>query len=239
MKSISTTLAALAMGVITAIAGPGPVIDKSPAPAPMDPCAGPISYNNIELLYARTDFDGGNIDDGNGGILRGEYGLGPNFYLTLGAEYRNTDYDVDYVIPGALAPRGAIGGATYSADLDQWELHGGIGAHYSITPHIDIAGDAGVLWVHSSVDYDLPAGVAGDDSDSDSDTGWYARPHFRMKWGCLTAHIGAEYRDVYDEDEWAGFASVYYQIAPKWDLTVGYRHGEDTDSFTGGVRWRF
>jgi hypothetical protein len=239
MKSTSTTLAALAMSVISAVAGPGPVVDKNPPPSPMDPCAGPINYNSIELLYARTDFDGGNIDDGNGGVLRAEYAPWSNFFLTLGADYMNTDYDVDYVIPGALAPRGALGNGAYSADVDQWTLYGGIGAHFPITPHIDIAGDAGILWVHTSVDYDLPAGVAGDDSSSDSDTGWYARPHFRGKWGCFTAHLGAEYRDVADVNEWAGFAAVYYQIAPKWDLTLGYRHGEDTDTMSGGVRFRF
>lgn len=226
------------MGVIPAIAGPGPVVDKSPAPAPMDPCAGPISYNNLEILYARTNYDGNSFDDGNGGILRAEYAVASNFYLTLGAEYVNSDYDVDYVIPG-VAPRGALGNNSYSADVDQWLLNVGIGGHFPITPHIDIAGDAGLIWMHTSVDYDLPAGVAGDDSESDDDTGWYVRPHIRAKWGCITVHLGAEYRDVFDSEEWAGFAAVYYQIAPHWDLTVGYRHGEDTDSFTGGARWRF
>ena len=45
--------------------------------------------------------------------------------------------------------------------------------------------------------------------------------------------------DVRDFNEWAFFGRVYYQVAPAWDITAGYRHGEDSDTVTAGVRWRY
>jgi hypothetical protein len=204
----------------------------------MDPCAGPISYNNIELLYARTDLDHG-YDTSDGGLLRAEFAPMKNIYFTFGAEFLSTGYDAVSVTQGLpTPPRGVLPGS-YSADIDQWLLNIGIGGHISLTPNIDLAGDVGLIWAHTSVDYNFPAGVAGDNSDSDSDTGWYVSPQLRGKWGCFTAHLGAEYRDVNDNNEWSYFARVYYQIAPAWDLTLGYRHGDEADTFSGGVRWRY
>jgi hypothetical protein len=76
-------------------------------------------------------------------------------------------------------------------------------------------------------------------SETEDDTGWYVRPQIRGKWGCFTAHLGAEYRDVRNNENWIYFANVYYQVNPAWDLTVGYRHTDDFDAVTGGVRWRY
>ena len=84
MKKTAIILATLGTGVATALAGPAPapmIVDKGPPPPPrLDPCAGPISYNNIELLYQNTDF-GGIDDDEDGVVLRAEYSPMQNFYL--------------------------------------------------------------------------------------------------------------------------------------------------------------
>jgi hypothetical protein len=241
MKSTATIFAALITAVISATAGTAPApapSGKGPVPPPpADPCAGPISYNNIELLYAYTDFDHG-FDSSDGGLLRFEYSPTPYFYITGGVEYINSGYDVDVINPGVAAPRGAIGNESFSADFEQWDFTLGIGAHFPLTPHIDIAADGGVLWSTRSTDFHVP-GPGNDDSESNDDTGWYVRPQFRGKWGCFTAHLGAEYRDVRDFNEWAFFGRVYYQVAPAWDITAGYRHGEDSDTVTAGVRWRY
>jgi hypothetical protein len=207
MKKATTVLVALAMGAATAFAGTAPAPSgKGPAPAPpMDPCAGPISYNNIELLYAYTDFDGGG-DNGNGGKLNIEYSPAPNFYITAGAEYVDTDFG------------------------NAWLLNGGIGGYIPLTQNVHLAADAGILW--SDVDYD---GIGG----SDSDTGWYVRPHLRAKFGCLTAHVGAEYSDVFNDERWSGFVNLYYQINPSWDLTAGVRFNDDATTITAGARFRY
>src|SRR4029079_15132522 len=114
MKSTTTILAALAMSVASAIAGPEPApmyTGKSqPPPPPADPCAGPISYNNIELLYAYTDFDHGG--DGNGFQVNLEYAPTSNFFLTGGVEYAS------------------------GSDVDMWLVHLGIGGYFALTPNI-------------------------------------------------------------------------------------------------------
>jgi hypothetical protein len=215
MKKTTTILAALAMGAATALAGtPAPVYSgkSAPPPPPADPCAGPISYNNIELLYAYTDFDfddGGGGSEGHGFQVNLEYSPAQNFYLTAGIEY--TDLD-----EGQL-----------------WLGHLGIGGYVALTPNIHLAADGGALWSDFSFDDDL------DFDDDGDDWGWYVRPHLRGKWGCLTVHIGAEYQDVRDNDEWAGFAKLYYQLNPSWDLTAGVRVAEDVTQVTAGVRWRY
>ncbi|HEX2749682.1 MAG TPA: hypothetical protein VHM91_16850, partial [Verrucomicrobiales bacterium] len=144
MKSTTTILAALAMGALSASAGVVPApIDKNPPPSPMDPCAGPISYNNIELLYARTDLDHG-YDTSDGGLLRAEFAPMKNIYFTFGAEFLSTGYDAVSVTQGLpTPPRGVLPGS-YSADIDQWLLNIGIGGHISLTPNIDLAGDVGL-----------------------------------------------------------------------------------------------
>lgn len=231
MKKTTTILATLVMSLATATAGvesapaPAPSGKGTAGPAPVDPCAGPISYNNVELLYSYTDWDG-NADSGSGGILRMEYSPMQNFYITGGATYQDAD-----------------GG-------DLWILSAGLGGYFPLTENIHLAADAGVTWTHADVsNYYGPVTEGGDgywDDESVEEWGWYARPHLRAKWGCLTVHAGAIYRDLGFDDseggdngEWSGFADLFYQVAPNWDITAGVEVAEEFTSYQGGVRWRY
>jgi hypothetical protein len=224
MKYKASILAALCLtagvataGVMTTTVDTG---KTQPPPPPIDPCAGPISYNNVELLYAYTDWDDFDTD-GDGGILRLEFSPMANLYFTAGGEYHDFDF-------------GEI-----------WYLSAGIGGYFPLTQNIHIAADAGVLYADIETDdYPIvkPLGFDDDDDDffeDDGDWGWYARPHLRAKWGCLTVHAGATYVDVNEFEEWSWFVSGYYQVCANWDLTVGYRDGENADVVTAGVRWRY
>ena len=232
MKKTATILAALAMSAATASAGVAPApAGKNPPPPPpamMDPCAGPISYNNIELLYANTDWGFGS--DG-GVILRGEYSPMQNFYLTASIEYTNLDNDFIQ---------------------DMWDFSIGLGGYFPLTENIHIAADVGYVnrRFDDFNDNDTPLDTLDDFWDSESDGGWYARPHFRGKWGCLTAHAGAIYRnldvdddvddDFFDGGDWAYFVKLYYQLHTNWDITAGYLNGEnDLEQWTVGARYRF
>ncbi len=221
MKSHSFLSAALALFTIAgAQAGTRTTYtatDKGVAPTqPPAPMVEGPSYSNVELLYAYTDFDTNNGDGhANGGQLNIEYSPMKHFYVTAGAEYYSQD------------------------NIDLWTVHGGIGAYWEITPNIHIAADGGILW--TDVEYDNVA--SGDDSDSD--TGWYVRPHLRGKWGRFEAKLGALYRDLGDfnaageDGRWAGFAQVYYGLTPTLDLTAGVLVDEDFTQVSGGIRWRF
>jgi hypothetical protein len=227
MKKTAIILATFAMGVTSAIAGPPPPapVDKGPVPgpAPMDPCATPISYNNIEALYASTDW-GGFEDSADGGILRAEYSPWQNIYIAGGVEYSDVEFG------------------------DLWIFNIGLGGYFPLTPNIHIAADGGYVYADFELDDDE---FGGDDSDSED--GWYVRPHIRAKWRCLTAHAGALYRDLNDDDDgssengddgdsgdWAWFVQLYYQIHPNWDITAAYMDGdEDFDQWSAGVRFKF
>lgn len=190
-----------------------------PPPPPVDPCAGPISYSNIELLYAYTSFDNnlGSNNHTNGAQLNIEYSPFKSFYLTAGGEWFN------------------------ESGADLWILHGGIGGYLPLTDNIHLAADGGILWTDAEFDNNAVAG-----NDSHSDTGWYIRPHLRGKWGCFEAHAGALYRDMGDfntggsnNGRWAGFAQLYYHLTPSLDLTAGVLADNDLTQVTGGIRWRF
>jgi hypothetical protein len=219
MKYTAAVLAALSLSALSASAGT-PVVAQTgkavPAamPSPADPCATPISYNNVELLYAYTDWDDLN-DHGNGGILRAEYSPFKNFYLALGAEYHEV------------------------SNVDIWAISGGIGTYVELSENIHLAADGGAVWYN----YDAAStlGSSANNGFEEDDWGWYVRPHIRAKWGCFEVHAGAQYTKVddLDIDEWSGFLNLYYQISPGWDLTAGVSHSSERTTVTGGARYRF
>jgi hypothetical protein len=230
MKTIlhaAVCVLALAPAAVMAGIKPAPV-DKNPVPAPSDPCAGPISYSNVELLYEYTDFDDRGLAHGDGVVLRYEYEAMKQFYLTADVDYNSYDFTPEFVT-------GQFG---RSFNVDEWKLSVGIGGHIALTENIHLAGDAG--FVYSDVSADFNGAVPGGDRFDDSDTGWFIRPHIRAKWGCLTLHAGASYYDLGgDNDGWTGYGRLYYQITPSLDLTAGASFGEEADVYSAGVRWRF
>ncbi len=214
MKKTTAILATLATSVFTATAG-------TPAPAPVaacivpaNPCAGLISYNNAELLYAYTDFDGAG-ENGDGVVLRTEYGVMDNFYVTATGQYHDAGI------------------------IDMWSVSGGVGGYVALSENIHLAADGGILWVN--YDVDSTAGSSANNGWSDDDVGWYVRPHIRAKFGCFEVHAGAQYSEVSDFniDEWSVFADLYYQVAPGWDVTAGAAYSSERTTFTGGARYRF
>ena len=203
-------------------------VDKNPVTPQADPCAGPISYSNVELLYEYTDFDDGDLDDGSGATLRYEYEAMKQFYLTVDADYDSFDY----------TPFSDIGQGRRTFEIEQWTLSVGVGGHIALTDNIHLAGDAGLVYTDVSTDYN--GVIPGGNNFDDDETGWFIRPHLRAKWGCLTVHAGASYYDFdSDFDGWTGYGRLYYQITTSLDLTAGVSFGEDSDVYSGGVRWRF
>jgi hypothetical protein len=227
MKHTAAILAGIVLSSTAAIAGITPApMDKNPAP-PADPCAGPISYTNIELLYQRTNFDGGGRNNGDAAVIRYEYGM-KNFYFTLDVD-RNS---FEQTTPG-------IREQTQSWDIDQWKVKASIGGHIALTDNIHLAGDAGIVFSDiDSNDRAIGATVARRGPNG-SDTGWFVRPQIRAKWGCLTIHAGGEYEDLGGDDHWTVYGRGYYQISPKWDVMLGVSTGDEGEIYSGGVRWRF
>ena len=233
MKYTSALLVAVSFGAATATAGVATsytgMEQTTTTPAPsLDRCAGPISYSNIELLYASTDWGFG--DRTGGGSLRAEYSPVDHFYLTASVDYSNLDSDFVQ---------------------DVWDFSVGLGGYTALTENIHLAADVG--YINRRYDDVNDNGTIGDALDdfwqSGSDSGWYARPHLRGKWGCFEAHVGAVYRnldvdadvenDFFDGGGWAWFGRIYYRFSAKWDLTGGYENGDEAEQLTVGMRYRF
>jgi TonB dependent receptor len=171
----------------------------------------------------------GGGDNGDGVNLRLTYALNQNLYIVADAAYNEFE------------------------DTEQTHLALGIGGHISLTNNIDLAADAGVVWYDLSSDYNDEFGL------DDNDFGWYVRPHFRAKWGCLEAHLGAQYVDVdgdsrtyqtgtafvatntvgWEINDWSAFLDLYYHLNANWDIAAGASLSYDFNAFRVGVRYRF
>lgn len=214
MKKTATILAALGLSVASSIAGPMPPAPAGPPPPMSDPCAGPISYNSLELLYANTNGDF-NADDADGVRLNFEYSPASNFYVRI------------------------TGGYDSGNIFDEWNLSAGIGGYIALTENIHAAIDGGLIYSDFSKDDTDPRPLFSNAFD-DNDTGWYVRPHLRAKFGCFEIQAGATYKDIYNDTNWDWFAQVYYQVAQGWDISAGWNEGvAEADVWTVGVRKRF
>lgn len=170
---------------------------------------------------------------------------GPISYSSLEAIYRNTDGDftgddadgIQLAFEYSPASNFYVRLTGSYDESDFWDIFGvtaGVGGYIALTENIHVAADGGLVY------YDVD--FAGNNNFDGDDTGWYVRPHFRGKWGCFEAHVGANYTDISDSEEWAWFAQVYYQVAQGWDVTVGYSESTfDTDNevWSIGARKRF
>jgi hypothetical protein len=169
-----------------------------------------------------------------------------------GDESDGVDIRLSYALNDMLYVAASYSLFDWDSNMEQEYTTIGLGAHMSLTSNIDIAMDAGVIWWNQDTAH---ASIDGEDF------GWYVRPHFRGKWGCLEAHVGAQYVDVDGSDgvrvtstttppvtttfpgwevsEWSGFLSLYYQLNQSWDLTAGVVIADDFDQLNAGIRYRF
>jgi hypothetical protein len=96
------------------------------------------------------------------------------------------------------------------------------------------AGAGYALTIANNVDFVLEAGGLFDNDDDIV----YVRPHLRAKFGCLELHAGAKLY-CYDDEQWGGFASAYYEVCPNVDLGVTGIFTSDASALQVGVRYKF
>jgi opacity protein-like surface antigen len=100
-----------------------------------------------------------------------------------------------------------------------WSYGVGAGVYTAIANNVDLVLEAGALL-------------------EDEENAFYARPHLRARFGCLEVHAGAKYYN-YADQLWAGFATIYYEVAANTDFAVGGTFTEDANSITVGLRYKF
>lgn len=102
-----------------------------------DPCAGPIVYNSLELMYANTDGDFSG-DDADGVRVNFEYSPASNFFIRIGASYDESDF------------------------WDVFGLQAGVGGYIALTENIHAVADGGL--VYYDYDYSGTNLLDGDDT---------------------------------------------------------------------------
>jgi hypothetical protein len=74
----------------------------------------------------------------------------------------------------------------------------------------------------------------------DDDQGFYVHPHLRAKLGCLEVWAGGKFLKYSDFDGfWEGHLDLFYQVAQNLDLAVGGIIGEDAQTLSVGIRYRY
>jgi hypothetical protein len=196
MKKTATILAVLSMSAASVLAGPLPPAAPGPPPPPMsDPCAGPIIYNSLELLYANTDSDNGG-DDADGVRLTFEYSPASNFFVRLGASYDEADF------------------------YDVFGITAGVGGYIALTENIHAVADGGLIYqdwdfANNFADgddtgwyvrphlrakwgcFEVHAGATYEDINDDEEWNWFAKVYYQVAQGW---DLTAGYNEGGDDD---------------------------------------
>ena len=112
-----------------------------------------------------------------------------------------------------------------AAGVNVWGANVGLGAHAPLAHNLDFVVEAG--------------GAFSGAEHTASNNGYYVQPHLRAKFGCVELRAGATYYDLKYSDNWEGFASIYYQVAPHVDLAVRGIFSDYSDTLQVGVRYKF
>jgi hypothetical protein len=113
-----------------------------------------------------------------------------------------------------------VRGSASWADGPGWDYTAGAGAYAPLQENLHIAVEAGGLFA--------------------DDNGFYVFPHLRGKFGCFELWAGAKYLKFDDYDGfWEAHVNAFYQVATNTDLAVGGIIGDDAETLTVGIRYRF
>jgi hypothetical protein len=222
-QTLATVSLLAASAAFAGTPAPQPPVEPAPEPAL-------ISYSNfsLEYSYMSGDLDLGftSLDSDAHGVQAAiEYSPVEHLYLA----FRGGWHDVDVDLLGLV-----------DLDFDYWNLNGGVGGYYAITPNIHLVAEVGASYADISLN-----NVAGINAD---DWGIYVTPHVRAKFGAIEAHAGVTYNsNDLAPAEWTAFARILFEVAPRVDVYVGGTAGinsgdnafDDLFGVQGGVRVKF
>jgi hypothetical protein len=212
-KQFTAFTAMTALSVGSVFAGTAMVGGKNPPAMPAaSGCSTEISYSSIDAAYSRTFVSQEGFDDANGIGIKLEFSPINQLYFVGEGDLNSSSFE--------------------GSDVDGWGALAGVGGYLPITSGFHFATDVGGIWEGAEFE-----------GDKISDGGWYVRPHLRAKFACAEIHVGAKYVSLNDfGDRWEVFGDVYYEVAPRLDLTVGVAtvlEGDRDWALRTGVRYRF
>lgn len=194
--------------------------------APAAAIADGFSYTYLDARYFSSDSDALSINQ-QGGTLSGSLALGPYFFVALDGSFSETEEFTAFP--------GTVFAATGKFEIVSAALRGG--AHYALTPALDIVGSAGVLFSEISAKGDFDS---GDDESSEDDTGYVIDAGLRMMV-IPQVEVGAffNYQSLFD-DTASGFTlDAQYHITDNWSAAIAASNAKASDFYNVGVRYRF
>lgn len=180
------------------------------APAAM---AEGFSYTYLDARYFSSDSDAQSTNL-MGGSLSGSFALTDSFFVAADYSY------------GQLDDRpGSSDGNVMTGALR-------LGAHYAITPVLDVVASAGGLY--AQVD------SGGNNSQTEDDSGYVVQAGLRLALvENLEIGAGYDYQGVSDETEGAFYVDAEYRFTPNWSVVGAARNADAYDFYNVGARYNF
>jgi Ax21 family sulfation-dependent quorum factor len=179
---------------------------------PLSAQASELSYNFVELDYARLNVDGAGADFNPTGFgLKGSFAFGDKFY-GFGSYLRGSD-DVSGT----------------DVDLDQTQL--GLGYRHAVSDSADFIGE--LSWIDQGVDIE---GLG-----SDNASGGRLSAGFRGQLAKnFEGYAKANYTDGGDfSGDFSGTLGAQVKFNPTWGVTGEAEFGSDADVYMLGLRASF
>jgi opacity protein-like surface antigen len=176
-----------------------------------------FSYTYADARYFSTDSDAFSINQ-SGGALSGSYAIGQRFFVSGDALYGESKNFSSGTANGKFQ--------TITATLRG-------GAHYPLTPILDVLANAGVLYgdVKGKGDYS---------SLKDNDTGYIAEAGLRIALiPKLEVAAYYDYQDLFKQSSTTFTAELQYHVTPHIAAIASAANGKSTDVYTVGGRYNF
>lgn len=191
--------------------------------APAVVLADGFSYNYADVRYFHSEADSNGVNQ-QGAALSGAYGFGSSFFVQGNAAYGFSDSFSDGTTTGKFSSQSvSVSG----------------GAHYPVTPVLDVLADVGVL-------YSRVSGEDGFKGNSKDDTGGIAEAGLRL---ALLSQLeaGAFYSygrtfDLVDGDYKNAGAfkfDLQYHFTPGWSAVAAAQNGKAATTYSIGARYHF
>jgi Ax21 family sulfation-dependent quorum factor len=181
------------------------------AALPVSAQAAELSYNFVELDYARMNIDGGGDVNPDGFGVKGSFELGEKFYAFGGYQQGSDD----------------VSGT--DVDLDQTQI--GLGYRHGVSEGADFIAE--LSWVNQSVDIE---GLG----DADANGGRISAGFRGVMAKNFEGYAKANYTDGGDFDgDFSGTLGAQVKFNETWGVTGEAEFGSDADIYMIGLRASF
>jgi len=184
------------------------------APAAM---AEGLSYTYLDARYFSTDTDALNVNQ-QGGVLAGSFALDSIFYVTADGRYGKSE---------------KVGSGATSGRFDTITSSVTAGAHYAVTPALDLFGEAGGL-------YSKLEGKGTFNGQDDDGFGYLVKTGLRLALiPRVELDVFGGYNEVLGDTDSYFAADLQYHFDEHFTLVGGTTNANRVDSYSIGARYRF